>query len=173
MRALNRGNSATEIQLGRIRKGILVASSGDWSADWLLASWAQIVETLSVEYTDFGLGVTVNVGASTYSGVLVSGRKWVAEMASVLQSKTMDPRIARVLAQSFDEVRQLYDDPEFQNQTPQFLHLLYAAVVDPQGERAGEGLPMRIRLDSVAAWAVAGWAVGTSTWATPEATPAL
>ena len=150
-----------------------MASSEDWSADWLLATWARIVEMLSVEYTDFGLGVTINVGGSTYSGVLVSGRKWVAEMASVLQSKNMDPRIARVLAQTFDGVRQQYNDPEFLNETPQFLHLLYAAVVDPQGERTGEGLPMRIKLDSVAAWAVAGWAVGTSSWATPEATPAL
>ncbi|HUE58759.1 MAG TPA: hypothetical protein VMO88_04185 [Acidimicrobiales bacterium] len=150
-----------------------MASSADWSADWLLTTWARIVETLSVEYADFGLGVTINVGGSTYSGVLVSGRKWVAEMASVLQSKAMDPRIAYVLAQSFDEVLQQYDNPEFLNQATQFLHLLHASVVDPQGQRTGEGLPMRIKLDAVAAWAVAGWAVGTSNWATPEATPAL
>jgi hypothetical protein len=150
-----------------------VASVDDWSADWLLASWARIVEILSLDYTDFGLGVTLNVGGSTYSGVMVSGRKWVGEMAVVLQSKSMDPRIARVLAQSFDAVRQQYEDPEYVDQTPQFIHLLYAAVVDPQGERTGEGLPMRIRLGAVSAWAVAGWAVGTSTWATPEASPVL
>jgi hypothetical protein len=150
-----------------------VASTEDWSADWLLASWARVVEILSLDYTDFGLGVTLNVGGSAYSGVLVSGRKWVGEMAAVLQSKSMDPRISQVLAQSFDEVRQQYDDPAYLDQTPQFVHLLYAAAVDPQGERTGEGLPMRIRLDAVSAWAVAGWAVGTTTWATPEATPAL
>jgi hypothetical protein len=150
-----------------------VASSEEWSADWLLASWARIVEVLSLDYTDFGLGVTLNVGGSTYSGVLVSGRKWVGEMAGILRSKSMDPRIARVLAQSFDEVRQRYDDPAFLEQPQQFLHLLYASTVDPQGERTGEGLPMRIRLDSVSAWAVAGWAVGTTTWASPEPSPAF
>ena len=86
----------------------------------------------------------------------------------------MDPRISRVLAQSFDEVRQVYDDPDFLEQTPKFVHLLYSSVVSPVGERTGEGLPMRIRLDSVSAWAVAGWAIGGgTTWATPEQAPAL
>ena len=142
--------------------------------DWLLASWARIVENLSMDYTDFGLGVTLTMGGSSYSGVMVSGRKWASEMATVLQSKSMDPRISRVLAQSFDEVRQVYDDPNFYEGTPQFIHLLYAAVVNPQGERTGEGLPMRVRLEAVAAWAVAGWAIGGGTsWATPEQAPAL
>ena len=151
-----------------------MASSEDWSVDWLLASWARIVENLSMDYTDFGLGVTVTVGGSTYSGVMVSSRKWVAEMAMMLQSKTMDPRISRVLAQSFDEVRQLYDDPGYFEQTPKFIHLLYSSVVNPEGERTGEGLPMRVRLDAVAAWAVAGWAIGGgASWATPEQAPAL
>jgi hypothetical protein len=105
---------------------------------------------------------------------MVSGRKWASEMATVLQSKAMDPRISRVLAQSFDEVRQVYDDPNFYESTPQFIHLLYAALVNPQGERTGEGLPMRVRLEAVAAWAVAGWAIGGGTsWATPEQAPAL
>lgn len=151
-----------------------MASSEDWSVDWLLASWARIVENLSMDYTDFGLGVTLTMGGSTYSGVMVSGRKWVSEMATILQSKAMDPRISRVLAQSFDEVRQVYDDPNFYESTPQFIHLLYAAVMNPQGERTGEGLPMRVRLEAVAAWAVAGWAIGGGTsWATPEQAPAL
>lgn len=151
-----------------------MASSDDWSADWLLASWARIVETLGMDYTDFGLGLTLTVGGSTYSGVMVSGRKWVSEMALILQSKNMDPRISRVLTQSFDEVRQVYDDPDFYEGTPKFVHLLYASVVNPHGDRTGEGLPMRVRLESVAAWAVAGWAVGGgATWATPEQTPAL
>ena len=151
-----------------------MASSEDWSVDWLLASWARIVENLSLDYTDFGLGVTLTIGGSTYSGVMVSGRKWVSEMATILQSKAMDPRISRVLAQSFDEVRQVYDQPSFYENTPQFIHLLYAAVVNPQGERTGEGLPMRVRLESVAAWAVAGWAIGGgASWATPEQAPAL
>ena len=63
-----------------------MASSEDWAADWLLASWARIVENLSMDYTDFGLGVTLTVGGSSYSGVMVSGRKWVSEMATILQS---------------------------------------------------------------------------------------
>ena len=151
-----------------------MASSEDWSVDWLLASWARIVENLSLDYTDFGLGVTLTMGGSSYSGVMVSGRKWVSEMATILQSKAMDPRISRVLAQSFDDVRQVYDDPGFYESTPQFIHLLYAAVVNPQGERTGEGLPMRVRLEAVSAWAVAGWAIGGGTsWATPEQAPAL
>ena len=151
-----------------------MASSEEWSVDWLLASWARVIENLSLDYTDFGLGVTLTIGGASYSGVMVSGRKWVSEMAMVLQSKAMDPRIARVLAQSFEDVRQVYDDPEFLERTPEFVHLLYATVVNPHGERTGEGLPMRIRLDSVAAWTVAGWAVGGGTsWATPEQAPAL
>ncbi len=138
-------------------------SSGleDWSGDWLLASWAKTIESVSLEYPDFGMGVTVNVGGANYSGVLVSGRTWANEMAAMLRTTTIDHRIGQALAESFDEVHRLYEDPEFVHRPVRYLHLLHAAMVDTRGERTGEGLPMRFRVDSVAGWAVAGWAIGS------------
>jgi hypothetical protein len=139
-----------------------------WEADWLLASWAGVIERLSADYPEFGLGVTLNVGGSSYSGLLVSGGRWADEMARMLQTRSVDHRIGRILAESFEEERDRYRRAEFGGGPLRFLHLLHAALVDSRGERTGEGLPMRFRLDSVAGWAIAGWAVGSSHGATAE-----
>jgi hypothetical protein len=144
------------------------AAPEDWTADWLLASWAKVIERLDTEYPDFGLGVTLNVGGAIYSGVLVSGRRWMDDMVTVLRTKSIDPRIGSALAESFEEEKERYRRPEFVIGPVRFLHLLHASLVDTRGERTGEGLSMRFRLDSVAAWAIAGWAVGSTNWTSPE-----
>src|SRR5262249_53391447 len=72
-----------------------------WTADWLLASWAKVIERVSSEHPDFGLGVTLNVGGATYSGVLVSGRRWANDMAMMLRMASMDHGIGDTLAASF------------------------------------------------------------------------
>jgi hypothetical protein len=140
----------------------------EWEADWLLGSWARVIERLSADYPEFGLGVTLNVGGSSYSGLLVSGGRWADEMARMLHTRSVDHRIGRALAESFEDERERYRRPDFSAGPLRFLHLLHAALVDSRGERTGEGLPMRFRLDAVAAWAIAGWAVGSSSGATAD-----
>ncbi len=140
----------------------------EWEADWLLASWAGVIERLSADYPEFGLGVTLNVGGSSYSGLLVGGGRWADEMARMLQTRSVDHQIGRILAESFEEERDRYRRAEFGGAPLRFLHLLHAALVDSRGERTGEGLPMRFRLESVAAWAIAGWAVGSTNGPTAD-----
>jgi hypothetical protein len=140
----------------------------DGAADWLLASWARVIERLGDEYPEFGLGVTLNVGGSSYSGLLVSGGRWADEMARMLQTRSVDHRIGRALAESFEDERDRYRGPDSGDGPLRFLHLLHAALVDSRGERTGEGLPMRFRLDSVAAWAIAGWSGGGSNATLPD-----
>jgi hypothetical protein len=137
------------------------SEADDWAADWLLASWVKIIDDISVDYPDFGLGVTLNVGGAIYSAVLVSSQKWASEMASMIRTKTVHQGIGEALAKSFEQVQQRYKDPAFRNAPIRFLHLLHASVVDAKGERSSEGLPMRFRLDAVAGWAIAGWAIGS------------
>jgi hypothetical protein len=140
----------------------------DGAADWLLASWARVIERLGGEYPEFGLGVTLNVGGSNYSGLLVSGGRWADEMANMLQTRSVDHRVGRALAESFEDERDRYSRPDLRDGPLRFLHLLHAALVDGHGERTGEGLPMRFRLDAVAAWAIAGWSVGGSNATLPD-----
>src|SRR5262245_34540895 len=164
---------AQEMQLDGESRTVPCSEAPDGTMDWLLASGASVIERLSVEHPDFGLGMTLNVGGASYSGLLVSGARWANEMALMLYAQSSDHGVGAAFAESFEGERRRYELGRFRNGPARFLHLVHAALVDARGEPTSEGLPMRFRLDSIAAWAIAGWVVGTTAWSPAESASRL
>ena len=98
------------------------------------------------------LGMTVVVGGTTYSGMLIAGRVWSALMAQLLRTAPDDRQLS-ALAVFYDQISESFEDAENEDEVRQYLHLANMCVGLP---RSGEqtGLMMRVKASEVSAWSV-------------------
>ncbi|WP_205478567.1 gas vesicle accessory protein GvpU [Sphingomonas arenae] len=121
------------------------------SEDWFL-------QTL-VEYANAGLelGLTLMVGGTTVSGILINGKKYFEKLSAVVREVDGgNNEVMQTIADSFSDLGRIYDRPDDAAEDwilppASFIHLKSAYVFTPGGGSLpnGEGVLWRGRINSV------------------------
>jgi hypothetical protein len=127
------------------------------SRDWFLQSIIETVVAHGVE-----IGVTLTVGGTTISGMLISGQKYFDELADALKkSSAEEGDIHSVLADGWRHMKAVYEKPEGASDDwtpPQagFVHLKNAFIFANGGPPmpGNQGLLWRGNLASVDGFAI-------------------
>lgn len=117
--------------------------------DWLLASMIRIFSNNGID-----MGITLNVHGSVISGNLISGKKYLAEMATKFSELAEGKDFYKTLENFFSGYLPIYDatseDEEGVPVDINYIHLRNAKVFSPGGSiPTGKGELWRGRLDAV------------------------
>lgn len=120
--------------------------------DWFLANQIWFADAFNVEQ-----GVTLNVGGLLVSGILISGRTYFKELASLLRSSTQgtqSEQFGEMLGNHNEIFNQIYperkEDEPYPNRPTSYVHLRNARIIGSNGSMIGNNVVLwRGKLASV------------------------
>jgi hypothetical protein len=120
------------------------------SVDSVLYGLLEIIEFLPERV---GLSVIVLIPGGAIRGLIVSRREWYKEWLSGLKSSGSETGLLGSMVNAVHEsVGRLSEDGSLLDHGVTYLHLLDAALVNPNGST--NKMPWRIRLDHVSGWSL-------------------
>ncbi len=130
-----------------------VPTAGQNQGDWLLASFVKLANDLEVN-----IGVTLIVGGSVISGLIISGRQFLQAVGTTMDQALPAEASKGAFHGHFEKLAEsIYGKPAGGNPSgePTYIHLKNARVFSPApGANPTEvpGLHWRVRLDEVQAF---------------------
>ena len=124
--------------------------------DWFLQSMIEVIINRGVE-----IGVTMSVGGSIVSGILISGKTYFEELGAVVAASSKEEGdVSEMLGNSWKEYRRLYEKPEdagddWEEPRAAYIHLRNARYYAPGNHPIPDGgVLWRGRLSSVDAFSI-------------------